>query len=502
MLRVVLLATLSAFIAMWWVWDSRSRADKVSIAVARLEHDNSGQYEDLLAEALHNVPNLHMIRVGRIRIPDLDQPDEAERAGHEAAHNRLKRVRADALIWGSVVRRGDETRVMLRWTPAPDLAVARDFGRYETANDLTLPPLLWNDLNPVLRLLVATYAVDVRGLEAREAADAFFPFVVPVYDTLAKPSEGTWSAATGARIAPVLANALFRYAEQTGQNQLLDDAVTIYRDVLATYARWQQPLDWALAESHLGAALATLGEWASDPMRLEQAVNAFRAALWEQTPERTPLEWAKTQMNIGNALTTLGALGAQNTTPPRLEDAVIAYRAALTDEARELMPLAWSATQNSLGNVLKALGDLKVDPIRMEEAVTAYRAALTVGTRKLMPLQWATVQSNLASALARSGEARSDPARLKEAVRAYRAALKERPREQMPLVWAATQNNLGNALRTLGHIESDTAQMEKAAVAYTSALAEFTRAKSESQIEMTRRNLERTLKTLNERTKS
>jgi tetratricopeptide (TPR) repeat protein len=434
--------------------------------------------------------------------PNLDQPAEAERAGHEAAHHRLTRVRADALIWGSVVRQGDETRVKLRWTPAPDLAVARDFGRYETADDLTLPPLLWSDLNPVLRLLGATYVVDVRGLEARAAADAFFPFVVPVYDTLAKPSEGTWSAATGARIAPVLANALFRYAEQTGQSQILDDAVTIYRDVLATYARWQQPLDWARAESHLGAALATLGEWASDPVRLEQAGNAFHAALWEQTPEGSSRDWAKTKMKLGNALTTLGTLGEQKANTPRLEEAVTAYRVVLTEETRERMPLAWAATQNSLGNVLKALGDLEVDSTRMEEAVTAYRAALTVGTRKRMPLHWATVQSNLASALARLGEARSDPSRLKEAVKAYRAALKERPRERMPLVWAATQNNLGNALRTLGQIESDMAHMEKAADAYTAALAEFSRAKAESQIEMTKRNLERTLKTLNERKKS
>lgn len=290
-----------------------------------------------------------------------------------------------------------------------------DRDRREVVEDLDLPPLRWDDLRPILRLLASTYAVDVRGVDARVAADSFFPFVVSVYDTLANPSDGPWSAATGARIAPVLAHALFRYAEQTHQSQLLEDAATLYRDVLATYARWRQPLDWARAESHLGGALAQLGEWASDPVRLEQAVDTFRAALWERTSERAPLERALTQMKLGTALTTLAGLGAQSSTASRLEEAATAYRAALTDEMRAHMPLAWASAQNNLGNVFKALGDLKVDVTRWEEAAIAYRAALTVETRHHLPLHWATVQSKLAAALTRLGEARSDASQLKEA---------------------------------------------------------------------------------------
>jgi tetratricopeptide (TPR) repeat protein len=498
----VLLGTSVVSVSVWSFVDARARTDQFTVALAYLEHDASGEFRNAIADAIRAFPNTRLVRIDRITPATAPARDAAERAGHEEAYRRLITHRADAVIWGSVLRHGNETRLALRWTPSPDLAVIGDFNRYAAIDEVSFPPLLWDDIDPVLRLLMATYVVDLKGLDEQAAADAFFPFLVRAYDTLAEPSEGAWNAATGARVEQVIANALVRVAEQINQPQLLEDAVDSHRDVLATYARWREPLDWARAESNLGGALAALGERSSDMAKLEGAVNAFRAALWEQTPERAPLQRAQTQIKLGNALTALGTRQTRDVSAPRLEEAVTAYRAALTDETRARMPLAWAVAQNNLGSVLTALGDLHADTARTEEAVTAYRAALSVDTRRRIPLQWATVQGNLASALTRLGEARSDAANLKEAVTAYRAALSERPRDDMPLVWAATQNNLGNALRILGQIQSDTTRLEQAADAYAAALAEFTRAKSEPQIDTAKRNLERTLKTITDRKQS
>ena len=47
--------------------------------------------------------------------------------------------------------------------------------------------------------------------------------------------------------------------------------------------RERVPLDWAMTQSNLGAALWTLGERESGTARLEEAVAAYRAALEEQT---------------------------------------------------------------------------------------------------------------------------------------------------------------------------------------------------------------------------
>ena len=66
------------------------------------------------------------------------------------------------------------------------------------------------------------------------------------------------------------------------------------------------PLDWAMAQDNLGAALLRLGERESGTARLEEAVAAYRAALEERTRDRVPLDWATTQNNLGNALSALG----------------------------------------------------------------------------------------------------------------------------------------------------------------------------------------------------
>ncbi len=499
LLGLVVLGALTVAVSATWYAPSPSNTDRLSIAVAPLEQDDDGTHTELINEILREFPDIQIARVNRPVAQSLARLDEAESAAHEEARSRLQSAGADVLVWGTVVKNSAQPRLKLSWTPTPDLGIERSFGKYEVVEPLDLPPLHRDDLTDVLRLLVATYALDLDGMDARAAADAFFPFLLPVFDMLARPTEDAWSADAGARIARVGATALFRYAEQTSQSPLLEDAVTVYRDVLAAYPREHRPVEWATAQSRLAAVLAALGERSLDTERLEEAEAMFRAALTE--PHGAPLERATTQMRLGNVLTTLGTM-KEPTSATRLEEAVTAYRAALTDEARQHMSLSWAATQNNLGNALKALGALKADTTMIEDAVAAYRAALTVETRKRMPLQWATVQSNLGSALARLGEARSDPARLQEAVRAYREALKERPRAQMPMTWAATQHNLGNALRVLGQIESSTAQLEKAADAYTAALVEFTRAKSEPHIETTKRNLERTMKSLDERKKS
>ena len=66
------------------------------------------------------------------------------------------------------------------------------------------------------------------------------------------------------------------------------------------------PLEWAMTQSNLGAALAALGEREGGPERLEQAVAAYTEALKERTRARVPLDWAMVQNNLGAALVTQG----------------------------------------------------------------------------------------------------------------------------------------------------------------------------------------------------
>jgi hypothetical protein len=86
----------------------------------------------------------------------------------------------------------------------------------------------------------------------------------------------------------------------------LEEAVAAIVPSWRERTRARVPLDWAMTQNNLGAALGTLGERKSGTARLEAAVVAYRLALEERTLDRVPLDWAMTQMNLGNALRTLG----------------------------------------------------------------------------------------------------------------------------------------------------------------------------------------------------
>ena len=102
------------------------------------------------------------------------------------------------------------------------------------------------------------------------------------------------------------ADALYRQGDEFGDNASLVDAITLCRQCLDLSPRERVPLDWAMTQNNLGAALQTIGQRESGTARLEEAVAAYGAALEERTRARVPLDWATTQNNLGVALQTIG----------------------------------------------------------------------------------------------------------------------------------------------------------------------------------------------------
>lgn len=200
-----------------------------------------------------------------------------------------------------------------------------------------------------------------------------------------------------------------RESRQDESIRCFEAAVAAFRAALTERTRERVPLKWAMTQSNLGNALKLLGERESGQdesiLRLEEAVAAYRAALTERPRERVPLQWAMTQNNLGAALASLGERESrQEESIRRLAEAVTAYRAALTERTRERVPLDWAITQNNLGAALSALGEResgREQSIRhLEAAAAAYRAALTELTNESAPHWHDTAQQNLARCLA------------------------------------------------------------------------------------------------------
>jgi tetratricopeptide (TPR) repeat protein len=192
------------------------------------------------------------------------------------------------------------------------------------------------------------------------------------------------------------ASALYRQGSEFGDNDALRASIERFRRLIEMMPRERMPLDWAEAQSNLGAALSELGQRESGTAKLEEALGAYRAALTEQTRERAPLEWASTQNLIGVAL--LG-LGQRETGTEKLKEAVAAHREALKEATRERVPLEWGKIQSNLASALLELGKRESGTDNLKEAVAAYREALKEVTRQREPLAWAVLQFNLGTAL-------------------------------------------------------------------------------------------------------
>ena len=191
---------------------------------------------------------------------------------------------------------------------------------------------------------------------------------------------------------------LYEYGRDRGSNVHLIALIILRRKLLDAASSNDER---GIAQDNLGTALGTLGEREGGTGRLEEAVAAYRDALKERTRERVPLDWALTQNNLGAAL---GALGGT----ARLEEAVAAFRDALKEQTRERVPLRWAMTQNNLGAALGVLGARESGTAKLEEAVVAYREALKERTRERVPLDWARSLGNQGVVLMFLAERRGD----------------------------------------------------------------------------------------------
>lgn len=109
----------------------------------------------------------------------------------------------------------------------------------------------------------------------------------------------------------------------------IQQAVTVYQQVLEERTRARVPLGWAATQNNLG--------------------DAFMEALTELAREGVSRDWAMTQSNLGNALLALGELQSDSS---KLQGAVTAYQQALEELTHVRGSLEWALIENNLGSAL------------------------------------------------------------------------------------------------------------------------------------------------------
>ena len=220
-------------------------------------------------------------------------------------------------------------------------------------------------------------------------------------------------------------NQALRLAEKKAKEGNTDEALGIYKDILAKFPKNKQ--------AQQGLAAIDRSQYSTTNQNPPEDVINNLINLYNQGQLSNVIEDAKalTQQYPASFMvwSLLGVAAAQT---GQLEKAIFAFQRVIAIQPNN------ADAYNNMGNVLKDQG-------KLEEAIESYQHALT-----LKP-DHADAYNNMGTALKNKGK-------LEEAIRAYIKAIEIKPD------FAEAHNNMGN-------VRKDEGKLEEALEAYTKALA-------------------------------
>jgi hypothetical protein len=249
---------------------------RFSIAVADLGGDTErGETKRLIIRLLRDLDGVQVLSLPRIVSIEGTIPEEREREGHNEARDHLIETKADILIWGSVLHYGSESKPDLYLTTAADQIKSSKQYTVEIGEEYRLPKVFLHDLSDVLRLAITMQVARFQDEDGKYVADRMLPFISRIRNLLRSKATSSWDAHSLATTRLILADSLLTAGIQSGDNQLLEDALSGHRLTLKDVSRERAPLAWAALQNSLGNALLVVGSRESDTSRVVEAVAAY-----------------------------------------------------------------------------------------------------------------------------------------------------------------------------------------------------------------------------------
>jgi tetratricopeptide (TPR) repeat protein len=442
---------------------------RVVFAIAHLEGDKGQQLEARLRDALSNIdPRLHITPV--ILNRTIEVSGRPQGIAHLDALNSVTDVRVEALIWGGA---GGAARPAVGPLYETKFGSDPQFGAVYLPSDFKLPELPPDDLCNVVRLILAEQSADSMREWMFKFGDALEPIIRETRALADDPRRsGAWTADARARVNLAIGIASRISGVELKSEDSLNRAVSYLRRAQEDWTREHDPLEWAMAQLNLGAALNQLSALNLQLAPLQEAAAAYKNALAVYQARSDRLDSATVELQLGR---TFQQTANHEAGTDSLRRALDYCRAAVKGFDLKFYPMSWAAAQTQLGSVLSVLADREDNAGGYENAIAAFREALKVYTKRSDPMLWADAQSQLAEALQLLGAARSNLDDLKQSVAISRQVLDGFPRDWDRRRWAATQAVLGNELLSLNDLQHDPSYPEEAAKAFRASLEEHSR---------------------------
>jgi hypothetical protein len=238
----------------------------------------------------------------------------------------------------------------------------------------------------------------------------------------------------------------------------------------------------------IGNVLASMWRLKEEPVYLDRAIKAYKLALMQAYDKDNPLNWALTQNQLAAALQ---AQSVRDKQPGPLREAADAYLAVAAALGAHLHVNDWALAQIHLGDVQVKLSNFGDAVQHLQKASEAYQQALKVFTRETMPGPWSELMNQLGIALMRMGENVSGDRVMEQSAACFRKSLEVRRREIAPFLWAQTANNLGAVTFSLYRRNENTTALHEAAACFKGASEVYAQYGRQDKALIAQRNLDR-----------
>lgn len=141
-------------------------------------------------------------------------------------------------------------------------------------------------------------------------------------------------------------------------DNLLEEAIANYANLLASWPRSDDEPRWLEAEHMISRARATLGKRRTDLALLERAFNGLTRVADAIDRKREPRRWAQIQDQMAGVLTSMAERYSE---PVVLEEAIKVYDTALEELPRERTPVLWARSRMNQAEAMLQLAKRTTD---------------------------------------------------------------------------------------------------------------------------------------------
>jgi len=386
-----------------------------SILIADFDKDSGTQMTARVANILSQSEGFEVFRAKKtLKLGKKGALVDQLYAAFEEGRAWLGQEGADLLLWGET--EGNSTTI--RFIPAVPVSDSQP-GAFGMGDVLYLPSSLEGGLDSALIVSVlASIGTGFRGGRTR-LGETLNTHLQGVKHFIQEKPGGMGDEHYAALLTSI-GNGFAAHSALGGSPKRLGHAAAAYKVAIKQIKPEDSPVIWALAQSHLAAALRARGDKEKDQDILKEAASTYGRITESLSRVDQPFDWALAQVNKGLVLYRIGALTGR---AAYYQDSSKSFEESLGIYTKDLMPGKWAEVTNQYGVVLMTLGELVTGNVTLELAVKRFRMALEVRKRDRVPLLWAQTANNLGAACFALAKRNSEVALLREAVSCFEGAV-------------------------------------------------------------------------------